>query len=151
MGRTMRGILVLVTAAGVAGCEAEINGAGVGPAGIHGLWIGSEEITDAADIASQSPDGRGFTFPVALELRPDGYFLLRSPSFSMGGQGDPDRKTCSGVYSLSSRSISFFPNAECRALPLHRFELTTVLDRRLVLQAFEPEWNMQVWIRAERD
>lgn len=115
---------------------------------LRGLWTGVAEITDAADIPSGINDGRGVVLPVALELGRH-RFTLRStiPTNAF----NPASRLCRGVYSVGRRTLTFFPDTECRALPL--WEYTTSRRGRSILElrARSGGANVQVWMRLERE
>ncbi|HET9440680.1 MAG TPA: hypothetical protein VFO52_10940 [Longimicrobiales bacterium] len=126
-----------------------------------GTWSGVEEITTAEDIGGSnvgSPADRGFTFPVLMNFEHNGRFTLITSGYSTSFDDESDR-TCWGSYTRSSHTISLFPFESCRALPLTRYTLGSVLPNGITLQAHSTAVNnpsasyltMRVFIRLERD
>jgi hypothetical protein len=132
-------ILAGMVSAALAGCdELHVTGSQL-PIGttrnLLGVWTGVEEITTIEDIASNAPYGdrgeRGFSFPVALSLSSDGRFQLWASALTQGTQYGP----CQGIYRKRGNSLEFFSDRHCRALPLPRYTLGSVLPRGLTLEA----------------
>lgn len=131
---------------------------------LAGLWTGSEEITGTGDVASNFGRGdrneAGFSFPVSLVLRVDRTFVLRSFNFPTSGNGEAER-LCEGVFRARDRTLEFFPNTACRALPLNRYTIGRFFPDGLLLEArtgaalpvsgAEEVGDIRVRIRVERD
>jgi hypothetical protein len=138
--RIARIILAVVVSAALAGCdELHVTGAQspIGTArGLLGVWTGVEEITTIEDISSNVPFGdrgeRGFSFPVALTLSANGRFELWASALTSEAQR---YGPCEGIYRKRGNSLEFFPERHCRALPLPRYTLGSVLPRGLTLEA----------------
>jgi hypothetical protein len=130
-------------------------------ANLVGSWSGMEEITTAEDNATNlgSPADRGFAFPIVLNLESNGRFTLFTAGYPTSFQ-DQDERSCSGLYTRTdSRSISFFANSACRALPMPKFTIGRVAPTGITLEARStavgnPAANyltMRVFIRLDRD
>lgn len=156
--------ILLMACCMVAGCDADPNAfffQGPTDANLVGSWSGFEEITTAEDNAGNvgSPADRGFRFPILINLHGDGRFTLLTSGYPTSFN-DPNDRSCSGLYSRTdSRSISFFPNESCRALPMTRFTIGRVAPAGITLEARSTVVNnpaasyltMRVFIRLDRD
>jgi hypothetical protein len=130
-------------------------------ANLVGSWTGTEEITTAEDNSGNvgSPADRGHQFPIVLNLDATGRFTLFTSGYPTSFERPEDR-SCSGTYARSdSRSISFFPNESCRALPMTKFTIGRTLPDGITLEAKSLAVNnpaasyltMRVFIRLDRD
>lgn len=143
--RTTRAVLLGIALCFVwAGCDEReftpfIARAGFDPALVDGLWTGTAAITSAERTTpftgTTGAVTDGFAFPVALELRFDRSFTLRSFGYPIVGAPTEDKRFCSGVFSVSGNTIAFFPNDICPALPLSRFTIGRSFPRGLELDA----------------
>lgn len=126
-----------------------------------GTWAGVEEITTAQDNASNigySDSDRGFSFPVVINFESNGRFELFTSGFPASYSDDEDR-TCRGVYTRNSTSISFFPSSTCRALPMTRYNIGRTLPGGVTLEARSnvvgnasaSYMSMRVFIKLARD
>lgn len=116
---------------------------------LAGVWTGTEAITSRGDASSTVPSD-GFHFPVSLVLEKDRRFTLRTFDFPVdGGEG----RSCEGVFRASDRELEFFPDATCRALPLHRYTVGRFFPDGLTLDArsgASSGADIRVRIRVER-
>jgi hypothetical protein len=105
-------------------------------ASLIGTWVGTAEITSAEDISNNigAPSDRGFNFPVVISFDDRNRFTLITSGYPTNFQDQTDR-TCSGAYTRNSRSISFFPVAACRALPMSTYTIGRVLPNGITLTA----------------
>lgn len=131
---------------------------------VVGFWTGVEEITGAGGAAAILLIGdqyqSGFRFPVALELRIDRSFVLRSFAVAVRDAGENDR-VCTGVYAIDGNTLKFFPNELCRPLPLSAYTIGRFAPDGLILEANtrapvllsgDPAvGDIRVRIRVERD
>lgn len=129
--------LVALSLCGAAACEDGATPRMVegliepGITALAGSWIGSEKITQVADLGGATPaDPRGFSFDVALALTGSGRFRLVSTGFPPDGPW-----VCTGSFSASGGTLRFFPFSACPALPLHTFLMTSRLNGGLLLEA----------------
>ncbi len=134
------------------------------PVELAGLWTGVEEIRGGVagfgDAFHGDGFGDGFTFPVALTLRADRRFELRSFGYPVGGNGSGN-ELCAGVYAAEGRTLRFFPNTDCPALPLHQYTIGRFLPDGLTLRSSTRSGlvgstgsgaaAVEVTIRVERD
>ncbi|HEX7090663.1 MAG TPA: hypothetical protein VF192_11055 [Longimicrobiales bacterium] len=169
MGTTQRLLLGIALCLVWAGCDERdstpfIVRAPVGSDRLLGLWTGHAEITSVEDALRPTGTGTvqgGFAFPVALELRPDRLFTLRSFGYPIVGASAGDKRFCSGVFALQGSRIEFFPDDACPALPLHRFtiggwfpdglELEAATRPALPGQVFGEAASVRVRFRLERN
>ena len=169
MGTTQRLLLGIALCLVWAGCDERdgdlfILPVRIGARGLAGLWTGHAEITSVEDAPRPTLAGatqRGFAFPVALELRADRVFTLRSFGYPIVGASAEDERFCSGVFALEGNRIEFFPDDVCPALPLHRFtiggwfpdglELVAATRPALPGQVFGDEASVRVRFRLQRD
>lgn len=155
----MRRSITVVLLGVLAGCEpgSELIFGESNPGDVVGFWVGEEEITTAEDPGSGATLGQqGFSFPIALQLRSDGRFRLTTTNFP-AEYGNEASRRCDGVYDRTGRSIEFFADRACRALPLARYTLGRTLPRGLTLNAstasltaFSPA-TIRVRIRLSRE
>jgi len=104
---------------------------------LEGVWAGTEEITTDDDLASNGTygnGGKGFSFPVVLQLDDRNRFSLWTSNFPTSYDDESDR-SCSGVYTHSNATLRFFPSEQCRALPLSRFTIGRELGGGISLEA----------------
>lgn len=169
MGTTQRLLLGIALCLVWAGCDERdrnpfVVPVRVGSAGLVGLWTGHAEITSAEGVSRLTGTGtiqNGFAFPVALELRADRLFTLRSFGYPIVGASAGDKRFCSGVFALEGSRIEFFPDDVCPALPLHRFtiggwfpdglELEAATRPALPGQVFGEAASVRVRFRLQRD
>ena len=156
--------LLLLAGCLTAACDAEPNAfffQGPSDANLVGSWSGFEEITTAEDNAGNvgSPADRGFSFPIVINLESNGRFTLFTSGYPTSFD-DPNDRSCRGSYTRTdSRSISFFPNESCRALPMTKFTIGRVAPAGITLEARSTAVNnpaanyltMRVFIRLDRD
>jgi hypothetical protein len=155
---------LLPAAALIAACEVDpthVFFQSPSDANLVGSWTGMEEITTAEDNAGNvgSPADRGFSFPIVLNLDGSGRFTLFTSGYPTPFD-NPEDRSCGGVYTRTdSRSITFFPDAACRALPMSKFTLGRVAPTGITLEARSTAVNnpaanyltMRVFIRLDRD
>ncbi len=123
-----------------------------------GVWTGVEEITtvEGASGIGLSGPSRGFSFPVALTLRPDGTFQLFTSNLPASYSNESDR-TCEGVFTRQSSTVQFFPARACRALPLSTYAVGRVLPFGITLKASTANSvqysaaSIKVQLRLDRD
>ena len=105
---------------------------------ISGVWTGTEEITTDNDITSNvnypGTTAGGFSFPVVVQFGSDGRFSLVTANFPTSYRYDEDR-SCSGVYTRTSSSITLVPTALCRALPMSKYTIGRTLYNGMTLEA----------------
>ena len=155
---------MLLAAALVAACDAEPNlftFQAPTDESLIGSWSGFEEITTAEDNAGNvgSPADRGYSFPVVLNLEAGGRFTLFTSGYPTSFS-NPDDRSCSGAYTRNdSRSITFFANESCRALPMAKFTIGRVAPAGITLESRSTAVNnpaanyltMRVFFRLDRD
>jgi len=167
VGRRGFGFGVLLTAALAAGCDGE-NRFADGPfidldarVELAGFWTGAIEITQRGDQVPNMRAGdtheNGFSFPVALLIRPDRTFVLWSYHFPVG----QDDRVCTGVYQADRRTVQFFTDRLCRSLPFSRYTVGRSFPDGLLLESrtgvplvgsAEPRaGDIRVRIRVDRD
>jgi hypothetical protein len=125
-----------------------------------GTWSGFAEITTAEDIAinTGSPADRGFNFPIVINLDTNNRFTLFTSGYPTSFSNEFDR-SCVGIYTRGSNTISFFPNESCRALPMTKYVIGVAVPNGITLQANSntvgnPAANyltMRVFMRLERE
>lgn len=123
---------------------------------LEGRWSGMTEITSADDIGTdRSNNGRGFVFPVVLDLRKGGRFTLVTSNYPASYTDDASR-TCQGTWQRSGQTLELFSFEACRALPVARYTMGRTLPDGLTLEAstrsaptYTPA-NIRVSIRLER-
>lgn len=118
------GTLVIGILLGLTACDGDDIPEGLivfdpAPVTLSGVWTGVEEIGSGDDPPFQ---GKGFVFPVSLVLHRDREFELRSFGFPVEGNGSGN-ELCRGIFATRGRTLEFFPNADCPALPLHRYTI----------------------------
>jgi hypothetical protein len=158
----MKPASLIVLAALCAACDVDVTHvfrAEPSDENLIGTWSGIEEITSAEDNASNvgSPADRGYRFPVVMNLEDDGRFTLFTSGYATSYSNETDR-TCSGIYTRRSNTISFFPNESCRALPMTRYVIGRVLPQGITLEAHSNTYGnsssfvtMRVFMRLDRD
>ena len=130
-------------------------------ASLVGSWSGFEEITTAEDNAGNvgSPADRGYSFPVVLNLDNNGRFTLVTSGYPTSFS-NPDDRSCTGVYTRTdSRSIAFFPDESCRALPMSKYTIGRVAPAGITLESRSTAVNnpaanyltMRVFFRLDSD
>jgi hypothetical protein len=125
-----------------------------------GVWTGFAEISTVEDIAinTGSPADRGFSFAVTINLEPNQRFTLLTSGYPTSFSNEYDR-SCSGVYTRRSNTISFFPSESCRALPMTKYVLGVAAPNGITLSANSNAYGnpaanyltMRVFMRLERD
>jgi hypothetical protein len=105
-------------------------------ANLLGTWVGTAEITTAEDIGNNigAPSDRGFSFPVVITFGAGHRFTLLTSGYPTDFEDAYDR-TCRGAYTHNSRSLSFFPEEACRALPMTTYTVGRVLPAGITLTA----------------
>lgn len=147
-------VLVVALLSGVLGCDDSDNPEAwifFAPDAkeLAGLWTGEARITGEKTTGGLRD---GFTFPVALDLRKNQTFTLRSFGYPVSVERPEDR-TCSGVFRVTSREIEFFPNTSCLALPVYRYTIGHFAPRGLTLRGERNKISLdtRVEIQVERD
>ena len=130
-------------------------------ANLQGSWAGVEEITTAQDNASNigySDSDRGYSFPVVINFESNNRFTLFTSGYPASYDNTTDR-TCSGAYTRTSTTITFFPSKSCRALPMTKYNIGRTLPSGVTLEARSNTvgnssasyLTMRVFIKLARD
>lgn len=160
----MKRIFSLMLVAGLVACEdkpTHVFFESPSDENLVGTWVGTIEITTTNDVGYNygSPADRGFNFPVVIDLNDHGGFTLITSGYPTSFDNGSDR-TCRGAYTrIDSRSLSFFPAAACRALPMTKYTIGRVAPDGITLTANanvvgNPSASylpMRVFMRLERD
>jgi hypothetical protein len=162
----MKQLRYLIIAASLSACD--IDSVNVFPEdqipspdfNLVGTWTGFEEISTVQDIATNtgSPADRGYNFPIVVTLQADNRFTLFTSGYPTSFENEFER-TCIGIYTQQNRTISFFPNESCRALPMTKYVLGAAVPNAITLSANSnsvgnPAANyltMRVFMRLERE
>jgi hypothetical protein len=131
---------------------------------LAGFWSGTAEVTGERDmnatLGMADRTRSGYAYPVAIQFQTNGWFQLWSPVLPVTGTGPDASRYCSGAFSARSGSVSFYPDGQCRALPLQRYTIGRFGPNGLMLEAAtggvagQPGGDMasiRVIIRVERD
>ena len=94
---------------------------------LEGVWSGMTQISTAQDNSA-------FSFPVVLQLDRSDRFTLITANYPAAYDDQWDR-TCSGIYTRSGNTITFYPRYSCRALPLSRYTLGRTLPDGITMEA----------------
>jgi hypothetical protein len=161
----MKRLRFVMIAALLAACDVEAN---VFPAeqtpsadfNLVGAWSGFAEISTVQDIATNtgSPADRGFSFVVTINLESNQRFRLLTSGYPTSFSDEFDR-SCSGIYTRRSNTISFFPIESCRALPITKYVLGAAVPNGITLSANSNAYgnpaanylSVRVFMRLERE